>query len=44
MEAKAVIETYEAKRKKVQEFSLKSDLFAGKVFEDITASQVISFL
>lgn len=39
MGEKAVIETYEEKRKRVQEFNLTSDLFAGKVFEDILASQ-----
>lgn len=39
MEKKEVIETYETKRKRVQEFNLTSDLFAGKIFEDIEASQ-----
>ena len=39
MDEKAVIEAYEEKRKRVQEFNLTSDLFAGKVFEDILAAQ-----
>ena len=36
---KTVLETYEEKRELVQEFNLTSDLFAGKVFEDIKACQ-----
>ena len=36
---KTVIETYEEKRKLVSEFNLTSDLFAGKVFEDVGACQ-----
>lgn len=39
METKNVLETYEQKREWVQEFNLTSDLFAGKVFEDVEASQ-----
>ena len=39
MKEKTVLETYEEKRKLVQEFNLTSDLFAGKVFEDIKACQ-----
>lgn len=34
-----VLETYEKKRERVQEFNLTSDLFAGKVFEDVEACQ-----
>lgn len=33
------METYEEKRKRVSEYQLTSDLFAGKVFEDLRASQ-----
>ena len=33
------METYEEKRKRVSEYQLTSDLFAGKVFEDLKASQ-----
>ena len=36
---KTVLETYEEKRKRVQEFNLTSDLFASKVFEDVEACQ-----
>ena len=39
MKEKTVLETYEEKREWVQEFNLTSDLFAGKVFEDIEACQ-----
>ena len=39
METKNVLETYEQKREWVQEFNLTSDLFAGKVFEDVEVSQ-----
>lgn len=39
METKNILETYEQKREWVQEFNLTSDLFAGKVFEDVEASQ-----
>ena len=39
MKEKAVLESYEQKRKRVREFNLTSDLFAGKVFEDIQACQ-----
>lgn len=39
MEEKTIIDTYEEKRKCVSEFNLVSDLFAGKVFEDIEACQ-----
>lgn len=34
-----VPETYEQKREKIQAFNLTSDLFAGKVFEDLAACQ-----
>ena len=36
---KTVLQTYEEKRERVQEFNLTSDLFAGKVFEGIEACQ-----
>lgn len=36
---KTVIDTYEDKRKRISDFNLVSDLFAGKVFEDIEACQ-----
>ena len=39
MKEKAVLESYEQKRERVREFNLTSDLFAGKVFEDIQACQ-----
>ena len=39
MKEKTVLETYEEKREWVREFNLTSDLFAGKVFEDIKACQ-----
>ena len=39
MKEKKVLETYEEKKKRVQEFNLTSDLFASKVFEDVEASQ-----
>ena len=39
MKEKTVLETYEEKRELVQEFNLTSDLFAGKVFEDVDACQ-----
>ena len=39
MKEKTLLETYEEKRELVQEFNLTSDLFAGKVFEDVGASQ-----
>ena len=39
MKENTVLETYEEKRERVQEFNLTSDLFAGKVFEDVEASQ-----
>lgn len=39
MEEKKILETYEEKRARVQEFNLTSDLFAGKVFEDVEACQ-----
>lgn len=35
----AIFKTYEEKRNQVKEFNLTSDLFAGKVFEDIGACQ-----
>ena len=35
MEVKNVLEIYEKKRERVQEFNLTNDLFAGKVFEDV---------
>lgn len=35
------METYEEKRKRVSEYQLTSDLFAGKVFEDLRASRSI---
>lgn len=37
MRERTVLEAYEEKRELVQEFNLTSDLFAGKVFEDIDA-------
>ena len=37
MKEKTVLESYEEKRKLVQEFNLTSDLFASKVFEDVDA-------
>ena len=39
MENKSTIETYEDKKQRVSVFNLTSDLFAGKVFEDIGACQ-----
>lgn len=39
MEKKKILETYEEKRERVQEFNLTSDLFASKVFEDVEACQ-----
>ena len=39
MKEKTVLETYEEKREWVQKFNLTSDLFAGKVFEDVDACQ-----
>lgn len=39
MEVKNVLEIYEKKRERVQEFNLTNDLFAGKVFEDVEASR-----
>ena len=39
MKEKTVLESYEEKRELVQEFNLTSDLFAGKVFEDVDACQ-----
>ena len=39
MKEKTVLESYEERRELVQEFNLTSDLFAGKVFEDIKACQ-----
>ena len=39
MKEKTVLENYEEKRKRVQEFNLTSDLFASKVFEDVKACQ-----
>lgn len=39
MEEKMILETYEQKRVRIQEFNLTSDLFAGKVFEDLAACQ-----
>lgn len=39
MGGKEALETYEQKREKIQEFNLTSDLFAGKVFEDLAACQ-----
>lgn len=39
MEEKMILETYEQKRARIQEFNLTSDLFAGKVFEDLAACQ-----
>lgn len=39
MGREAVIETYEEKRARIREFNLTSDLFAGKVFEDLAACQ-----
>ena len=39
MKEKTVLVSYEEKRELVQEFNLTSDLFAGKVFEDVKACQ-----
>ena len=39
MENKSTIETYEDQKKRVSAFNLTSDLFAGKVFEDVGACQ-----
>ena len=39
MKEKSVLESYEQKKERVREFNLTSDLFAGKVFEDIQACQ-----
>lgn len=39
MKEKTVLESYDVKRELVQEFNLTSDLFAGKVFEDVDACQ-----
>ena len=39
MKEKTVLETYEEKQARVQEFNLTSDLFASKVFEDVDACQ-----
>lgn len=39
MEEEKILEIYEQKRARIQEFNLTSDLFAGKVFEDLTACQ-----
>ena len=39
MKEKSIVETYEEKRKRTVEFNLTSDLFAGKVFEDVQACQ-----
>lgn len=39
MKEKTVLEIYEEKREWVREFNLTSDLFAGKVFEDVNACQ-----
>lgn len=39
MGREAAIETYEEKRARIREFNLTSDLFAGKVFEDLAACQ-----
>ncbi len=39
METKNTIETYEDKKQRTAVFNLTSDLFAGKVFEDVGACQ-----
>ena len=39
MDNKSTIETYEDKKQSVSVFNLTSDLFAGKVFEDVSACQ-----
>ena len=39
MENKSTIETYEDQQRRIAVFNLTSDLFAGKVFEDIGACQ-----
>ena len=39
MDNKSTIETYENKKQQVSVFNLTSDLFAGKVFEDVGACQ-----
>ncbi len=39
MENKSTVETYEDKKQRTAVFNLTSDLFAGKVFEDIGACQ-----
>ncbi len=39
MERMTAIEVYEQKRERIRKFNLVSDLFAAKVFEDLTACQ-----
>ena len=39
MERMTAIEIYEQKRERIRKFNLVSDLFAAKVFEDLTACQ-----
>ena len=39
MENKSTIETYEDQKQRTAVFNLTSDLFAGKVFEDVGACQ-----
>ncbi len=39
MDGTVMIETCEQRWERIQEFNLTSDLFAGKVFEDLVACQ-----
>ena len=39
MKETTLIDTYEEKRKRISDFNLVSDLFAGKVFEDVESCQ-----
>ena len=39
MENKSTIETYEDQKQRTSVFNLTSDLFAGKVFEDVGTCQ-----
>ena len=44
MKEKTILELYEEKRDRVQEFNLTSDLFASKVFEDVDACQELCII
>lgn len=44
MQNESTIETYETKKQKTSVFNLTSDLFAGKVFEDIGACQELCWI